>query len=311
MLDLQALRAFLSVAESLDPGASGIRSDLPQAPLSPGLKGLEAVVGLPLFSHEGPQPALTPAGERLLREARALIAHADRIERELRDEARARAGTLRIGYVDGSIHTRVLQAAVRRFREAAPRVALDLRGMDSSGQHQALLDGELDVGFADRPPGPAALDRLAHVLVAREALDLVVPRGQEVLEQGRLSARLLGPIPFIGLPDRVWRIGREAVFRACATLGFVPDIRYEAADAQIALGLVEMGLGATLIHPSLMMGANPGVVTHRLPDDPDLFIEIHLVCRRPLPGALVERFLEAQASPGVMGRPGPAGRTGR
>ena len=63
----------------------------------------------------------------------------------------------------------------------------------------------------------------------------------------------------------------------------------------MALGLVDAGLAGALLQSSLVTETAPGVSVHTLPEDPDLFIEIHLVCRRPAPGALVERFLDAQA----------------
>ncbi|EHL95317.1 LysR substrate binding domain protein [Acetobacteraceae bacterium AT-5844] len=70
---LDQLQAFVAAAETGSFSAAGRRLRKAQSAISTQISNLETDLGLPLFTREGRNPALTPAGQRLLLEARVML----------------------------------------------------------------------------------------------------------------------------------------------------------------------------------------------------------------------------------------------
>src|SRR6476660_6040147 len=79
-VDLRRLRYFVAVAEERHFGRAATRLHMSAPPLSQRIRELEADLGLALFERSSRNVKLTPAGERLLGDARAVLAAVDRFE---------------------------------------------------------------------------------------------------------------------------------------------------------------------------------------------------------------------------------------
>ena len=95
-LELRALRYFVAVAEARHITRAARQLGMAQPPLSQQIKALEQHLGAALFRRLPRGVELTPAGEALLDDARALIQQAEQAEVRVRRVARGELGRLRL-----------------------------------------------------------------------------------------------------------------------------------------------------------------------------------------------------------------------
>src|ERR1041384_463969 len=125
-LELRHLWYFVAVAEELSFGRAARRVGIAQPPLSQQIRRLEDTLGCTLFDRSGRRVRLTDAGSVLVTEARRLLADAAHTTPRTRTAGRGEVGTVTIGYWSSTLFS-PLPAAVRRFRERFPDVAVRLR----------------------------------------------------------------------------------------------------------------------------------------------------------------------------------------
>lgn len=288
MLDLQQLRYFVAVAETENVGRAATQLHISQSPLSRQIQQLEARLELGLFMREKKRLRLTAAGRTFLKEARALLAHAAKVEGGAQDIAQGRAGRLVVGYVEGAIHSGVIAAGLRSLRKLAPGAQLELRSLRSAQQFELITQGDLDVGLTYAAPQVDGI--LVSRLCVEERFLLAIPEGHP-LSAGRLLPQRLEGQTFIAPPAARSSLARQAFLQACAVAGFTPRIQFEADNPTMALGFVEAGLGLAIVQTSLRHRAAPGIVLRTMPGAFSLRMRIHSVAAREPPG-LVRAFLE-------------------
>src|ERR1700676_3634855 len=95
--ELRDLECFLGVVEHRSFGRAAAALGMTQPALSRRIAGLERGLGVSLFSRARSQIELTPPGERLAREAPAVLAQAAIAQRVLQEASHGSKGHLRIG----------------------------------------------------------------------------------------------------------------------------------------------------------------------------------------------------------------------
>ncbi|MDS0851392.1 LysR substrate-binding domain-containing protein [Burkholderia cenocepacia] len=163
-LDLALLRAFVSVADHRSMTAAGHALHLTQGAISQQVARLEMLSG-PLFVREHRNLLLTATGERLLEQARRLLAAHDALLAEL--TAGAVEGTVRIGAPQDLVGT-CLAPILKSYTHAHPQVVLTLVCAASPELRRGLTHGNLDVALIEAPVGSSrgeciAVDRLVWV----------------------------------------------------------------------------------------------------------------------------------------------------
>ncbi len=283
VLDLRLLRYFVAVAEEEHVSRAAERLHVSQSPLSRQIRELEARLGVELFEREKKRLYLTAAGRRFLDEARSLLAQAEAAEARIKDWARG--GALNIGFVEGAMLGQVLDAAIKRFHADFPAVSLHLSAMSSAGQHRALLERRLDLGFVHTlPADPAALRVLP---LEPDALVLAIPAAHPLARVAEIQAQDLREVAWIVSP------GRERFVSALNAQGIEPDIRFEAGELMTRLRMVGAGLGFAFLQASIRDCVSMPDVVFR--DVPWLPIEVPFfaLCRRNQADPLVNAFLSA------------------
>jgi len=286
MFELQHLRQFVAVAECENIGRAAEVLHISPSPLSRRILQLESGLGLALFARSKKRLRLTAAGRAFLEEAKGLLAHATRVEQRARGAAAGAAGTLVVGFVDGAVHTGVLPNALAAFQRDAPGVRIELRSLRSAAQCAALRRGELDAAFTYAPPDEG--DGLRATRLVEEPFRLAVPSNHPFARRQWRPAELAREA-FIALPESVSMAARRELVAACGRLGFVPDVRCEAAEPATVLTLVASGMGVAVVQASLAARAPAGVKLLKLPEAFPL--RARIFCVMPvMPTPLAARF---------------------
>ena len=120
-MELRHLRYFVAVAEDLHFGHAANRLNTSQSSLSQQIRNLETELKVDLFRRVKRHVELTPAGSRFLREARGILAAAERAAGLARETAREESQKIVIG-ISPETDWAFLGKALRLFGEHAPSV---------------------------------------------------------------------------------------------------------------------------------------------------------------------------------------------
>jgi DNA-binding transcriptional LysR family regulator len=282
-LDLRKLRYFVAVAEELHFGRAAQRLYVTQPVLSRQIRRLERELGVDLLVRTSRDVALTPAGVRVLDEARALLVAADATRRRIEDVASGEAA-LTVGFFVGDEFT----AALEQFAERYPDVAIDLLRVYWHDQTDVLHDGRADVGFVHLPVDDEGLEL---VPIRSEARVAVLPTGHPAAGKHEISIAELADDPVI-----IQR-GASPTWQAFHNVDPRPDGRQPRPGPAVdnleeKLQHVAAGRAISFV-PASVAGAyiQPGIAYVPVTDIPP--IQICLAWKRGQRTELVSAFAEA------------------
>lgn len=246
-MDLKQLRYFVAVAEELHFGRAAKRLFISQPALSFDIRKFEDELGVQLFARTSKSVALTNAGEVLLGEARRLLLQAQEAQRLTIRSASGLAGRLKVGFVNSMLY-RGLPSAVRRFEADYPNVEVVLKEMNTHEQVQAILRGQIDVGYAHWGTFPP---EISADTIFSEPFLCCLPATHRLARRRRVDLAALAHEPFILFPRDAAPHYHDLIIAQCVSAGFSPQIRHEARLWQTVLTMVEFEMGVALV-PSVL-----------------------------------------------------------
>ena len=258
-IELRHLRSFVVLADELHFGRAAKRLGIAQPPLSQQIARLERLLGHPLFTRR-PSVALTAAGSALLAPARRAIEQVAFGVDATRRAGRGESGILTIGFAASTMATRVPDV-LRTFRRRQPGVELVLRELSTAAQLEALRSGLIDVGFLREPVAEPAI--VAERIV-REPFAAVLPPGHRLSSHRTIDLGALADEGFVLFPRAVAPTLYDQVRAVCRTAGFEPRQVQEAQEWLTIVGLVDAGLGVSIVPASFERLRWGRVSYHRL-----------------------------------------------
>jgi len=285
-IELRHLRHFIALAEEGHFGRAAERVFVVQQALSSSIRSLEDELGVALVLRTTRRVQLTPAGEVFLESARATLNTLAQGSERARQAARGEVGRIGIGFVSG-LAFGGLPDIVRRFREAFPSVAVDLRELTAQEQETALRAGEIDVGLMLLPVRDPSFDTLA---LWKQELVAALPSTHPLARKRKLQIADLAGEPFVFFPRSVRATYFDQVMRWCAAAGFTPRIVQEAIEVPTLLSLVAAGLGVFLPIRFFSQVSLPGVTYRPVADAPT--VEIVATWPRSQEVGVVSAFLK-------------------
>lgn len=239
-VDLRRLRYFVAVAEERHFGRAAARLHMSTPPLSQRIRELERELGLSLFERSSRRVALTPAGERLLAEARLVLAAATQFS-QVAGVLAAAPDEVSFGFCHGSEGGAM--RAMRRFRDQQPEVPVRPAAMTSLNIVEALRAGRLAAGIirgvVDDP------DRIASVLLARVPVDHVaLPPDHPLAAREAIHASDLEGVPALIVDRNDAPHGHDDITGYFAGLGVRPQwISHAATQIERVFDMVALGAG--------------------------------------------------------------------
>ena len=272
-LPMDCLRSFATVAELKGFTQAGQMLGRTQPAISMQIKKLEEMVGAPVFVRGGPQPDLTPTGERMLDYAHRILT--------LNDEAMAEfagptiSGRIRFG-IPSEFATILLPRVLGRFSHSYPAVTLEIH-CDLSMNLLADQAHPYDLVLALRnEPDPQD-----ESFISSDELVWVTSTNHDTHRQATLPL-VVAPTPCLY---------RARAINALKDVGRSWRISYTNTDISGIQTAIEEGLGVTVLAqktvPDSLRILPP---SHRFPRLGK--VGIHLVCREKSASETVTRLAE-------------------
>ncbi|MFY0475889.1 LysR family transcriptional regulator [Achromobacter marplatensis] len=264
--DLDQLRTLVAVLESGSLTAAAPKVFLSQSSVSEQMRKLEERAGQPLLVRGKAGVTATPAGERLLAHARAILALSDEAYRDLRGVSLR--GELRLCITD-YFRPGDVARMLRRLNEQYPQVRMHVTIMKSGAIEAAYERGEIDVGISmsiQERGAPRA--RAQGELLRREPLLWMAAEGA--------GAPAGEPLALLVLPETCAL--RQYVERLLSRRGVPYSVAHVASGVAGLQLAISAGLGVACLNESALA---PGVARLHAPGLPALpMVEFRLLPAR-------------------------------
>ncbi len=241
-MELRLLRSFIAAAEDGNISKAAARLSVTQPALSRQIKTLEDDLGVALLERGAHSFSLTPSGELLLREGRALIERADALEQRVK--ASAKAQTLRVGY-SPSLTAGILSPAMEAFSQLHPKARVELSDLSSLEMVEGLQKGTLDV-IVTVPPGKVVPD-IAWITVQQQAWRVAVPRQHPLVNKATLTPQDLNDQRLVVYNQREYPDYWAGISAWFKSQGINARIASECDGVTSLISAVEAGLGIALV----------------------------------------------------------------
>ena len=253
MYDVRRLRLLKELADRGTLAEVAAALHFSPSSVSQQLALLEQEVGAPLLVPSGRRVALTPEAQALADRAGEVLALLERAESEIAARTTAVAGTVRLAIFQ-SAAIALLPATLTTMAREHPGVRVEVVQHEPEAALQRTATRDFDLVVAEEYPGHATarhegLDRRPLV---QDPLRLLVPDASPIgaLADAADAAWVLEPR---GAASRHW------AEQQCRLAGFEPDVRYESADLEVHMRLVESGHAVAMLPDLVWSGrAAPG-----------------------------------------------------
>ncbi|NQX11510.1 LysR family transcriptional regulator [Microbacteriaceae bacterium VKM Ac-2855] len=259
-MNLEQLRAFVSVAELGNFTRAAEQLHLAQPSLSRQISSLEQSLGADLLHRARGGSTLTEAGESLLPLAKRMLADAESVRLELARLAGLERGRVRLGATP-TLCISLVPEVLNAFHTAHPAIDLHLSehgsrrlldDLGNGGIDVALVTGSDSASYPNVDITPLLVEEL--VLISSAARPAVTTRDAVALDE-------VAALPLIMFSTSYdLRETTEAAFRAA---GLRPDIVLQGAEMDAVLRFVERGLGVAIV-PAMVLIDRPGLRMTRL-----------------------------------------------
>lgn len=276
-MDLRQMRYFVAVARERNFTRAAQMLHIAQPPLSRQIQLLEEELGVELIIRKSRPIRLTDAGRLFYEQAMQVLGRVDQMRTATRRVGLNQNSVLSIGFVASTLYGG-LPPLVRKLRQHAPELDIQLLELVSVQQLPALKEGRIDIGIGRlRHSDPNVIG----TVLRDERLVVAVPQGSPLsLSLAPLPVAALDAQRMIVYPKEPRPSYADQVLSLLHRHNVRPEEVQEVREIQTALGLVAAEAGVCIIpssarqmrsdvHYRLLEGegaTSPVILNHRVGD---------------------------------------------
>lgn len=236
-----------------------------QSAVSQMIAALEAEVGVRLLQRSHRGVTLTAEGQALLPQLEQLVHQYRTFENQVTAVQGLVGGEIRIGTIS-SVTRQWLPRVIREFEQQYPQVRFVFHQGDYLLNRQWITSGEVDFGIVTPPAVPELT-----------TIPFWQPPMLAVLNPHNPLAKL-PVVPLKALADQAYIMVEQGDYsealNAFAAEGVTPNIKFTIHDDYAIMGMVEAGLGFSILSAGVLDRMPFDVVTR--PTDPPLELKLAL-----------------------------------
>lgn len=266
MLDVRRLRLLREL--QLRGTLAEVAAAMHQSPssVSQQLSLLEKEAGVELLRKVGRKVQLTAQADILVAHTSAILERLEQAESDLAQSLEEATGSVRIA-VFQSAALAFMPGALSLLTREHPRLRVTMTQREPETALYETWARDFDLVIAEQYPGHAAPwhPELDSIDLTTDAIRLAVPpeglplSGIQSLPDAAGAPWVMEPV---GAASRHW------AEQACRMAGFEPDVRFETADLQAQIRLIESGNAVALLPDLLWMNRQQPVTLHELDGGP-------------------------------------------
>ncbi len=240
-VDLDGLRAFVSVASHASFHDAATELILSASALTRRIKRLEDALDVALFERTTRSVALTTSGELFLPRARSVLQELDTSLHAVTEATRSRTGTLTIACIS-TVSKHLLPMIVGDYHRQRPDVRIRLIEANLSTVIRRVGDGDAEFGIA------FMISETPELVIDELLVDpyvLACPADHPLATRETVAWRELRAWPLIVSGSSSGN--RRMLDAALRDIEWRPDRLIEIEHLTTSLGLVEAGLGISII----------------------------------------------------------------
>ena len=277
---LRQLRGFVALAEARSFRRAATSLNVSQSALSTAILQLENSLDVKLFDRTTRSVELTQIGGDILPPIRRVLGDLDLTFADVRNVAMGQKGAVTVS-CHYSIATRVVPDILVMFREAHPKVTVNIIDNTNKAIVRSLQTNEADIGVCAQ----ADFDDALHFEpVLEDRYCAVVPPNHELTKITKVTWERLLEEPFVAMAQGT--DVRDIMDIKLQPHGHAVSPIYEASHAVSILRMVRRGLGVSAL-PDLVLDTSDEKVSTLCLDNPRLTREIGVLTskNRSLPPA--------------------------
>ncbi|MED1488477.1 LysR family transcriptional regulator [Bacillus smithii] len=245
-MELRQIKYFIEVAKQEHVTEAANQLHVAQSAVSRQIARLEDELGVVLFARDGRNVKLTHIGKIFLEHIENAMEEIDKSVKAVKDYLNPKQGMIRIGFPN-SLAAKTLPRVISAFRKQYPEIGFKFWQGSNKELRGLVENGEIDLAFVSPVPTDSKIN--THIFFS-ERMRALLPFHHPLAQKKEIRLYELRKEPFV-----LFQTGydmRKMVMDACRLVGFEPDVAFESEDIYTIKGLVEAGLGISLLPESTL-----------------------------------------------------------
>ena len=288
-MTFKQMESLCALAETLSFTKAAEKIYLSQSALSREIASLEKELGCLLLERSRKSPKLTPAGERIVKNARRILEEYREINRTASLAKTGTLGELYIGFVANGLTDNIV-ALLQKFTKKVPAVALEISEYAEAEMYRAVETGKIDFGIVFHTI--SSYQRVFHSRVIDRCPQCAIMSANHPLAtRESVYFSELANEKFVIVNSEDFSEGYSHIMDKGLENKFIPNIASEADSTYSMLINVSFNIGISIGPISLRAQSVPNLRFIPIIDGDDL--EYQLIWMKENRSTPVKQFLES------------------